>query len=60
MIRVIGEYVYLHMSLYIHAIYGLTETVLAAGQLSVLLIRPYIDFHHILMLEGYSGGIIHR
>lgn len=52
--------IYICLSLYIHAIYGLTETVLAAGQLSVLLIRPYIDFGHILMLEGYSEGIIHR
>lgn len=52
MIRVIGEYVYLHTSVsYIHAVYGLTETILAAGQLSVLLIRHYIDFDCILILE---------
>ena len=52
MIRVIGKYVYIHMSLYIHAVYGLTETILAAGQLSVVLIRHYIDFDCILILEG--------
>lgn len=40
--------------------YGLTETILAGGQVSVLLIRQYIDFDYILFLEGYSGRIIHR
>lgn len=61
MIRVIGEYVYLHMSLSIYTwTYGLTETILAAGQVSVLLIRHYIDFDCILFLEGYSVRIIHR
>lgn len=48
------------LSLYMHAVYGLTETILAAGQLSVLLIRHYIDFDYIPILEGYSGRIIHR
>lgn len=43
-----------------HVLYGLTETILSAGQLSVLLIRHYIDFYCILILEGYSGRIIHR
>lgn len=31
MIRIIGKYVYTHMSLYIHAVYGLIGIILAAG-----------------------------
>lgn len=44
--------VYAYVSLYIHAVYGLIGTILAAGQLSVVLIRHFIDFDCISVLEA--------
>lgn len=41
----------IHICLSIHAVYGFIETILAAGQFSVVLIGHYVDFDCILILE---------